>query len=216
MVISEMHISRQDVDRYVRDTLPYDEITEWDADGIAAELIAAYPDLLGFHPDLLDMPITSYGPAGAWIDCHIDGDRYQTAVRRWQMTYDSADGIADLRDLSDTELKGLYDAAAVADDAGLMQSIRALRGQPPLVILEISHRQEDGSWRGWEAADYEFGPLRRHELPPRDELTSLLRDYVGDICTGGEWLLEAKDADTGCALAESEILITDDRDEGEL
>jgi hypothetical protein len=208
MATRETYINHDDVEQYVRNTLPYNETDDWDINGIANELIDACPDAIGFHPDLLDMPITATGPAGAWLDHHLDPDRYQTAIRRWQMTHDDAatGNTEDLRNLTATELDGRYNEAAAADDINLIQSIRALRGEPPLAHLHILYRQEDGGWREWDTADYEFGPTRRHALPSCDELTDLLHDYVDDCYAAGEWSLEARDAATGVVLRQSEAI----------
>ncbi|KMV23323.1 hypothetical protein ACT16_06500 [Mycobacterium heckeshornense] len=92
--------------------------------------------------------------------------------------------------------------------APLTQSVHALQDQPPLVHLVIMHRHEDGAWRDWDTADYEFGPLTLHRLPDSDDLDWMLREYIDEVYEPGEWVLEARDPDTGVVLAESEVAET--------
>ncbi|MBX7433485.1 hypothetical protein JDV09_15395 [Mycobacterium sp. Y57] len=87
-------VTRDDITRYIHDTLPWDELSDWDIDAIADDMTAAWP-LIGQHrPPAIDPSVTD---DELWlIDCSmqpdkiidrlIDGDRY------WQMVQDHQTG----------------------------------------------------------------------------------------------------------------------------
>ena len=84
--MSETTITRADVEQYVRDTLPYDEMSDWDIDGIVDAMIERWPAVCGgHHPEILDAPIGALGgPAGWYIEHHIDGEEYWQIVKEHQ------------------------------------------------------------------------------------------------------------------------------------
>ena len=75
------YINRRALEQYVYDTLPWDEVSEWDIPAIADDMIAAWPDLIGNHPD---MPLDDIQEPRRWIDHHIDDDIYWSMVARHQ------------------------------------------------------------------------------------------------------------------------------------
>jgi len=82
--VSETLITRRDVEEYVHDTLPWDELSDWDLDAIVEEMTAAW-SLCGHHPEILDAPIGALGGGAGWfIERHIDSDKYWAIVAKNQ------------------------------------------------------------------------------------------------------------------------------------
>jgi len=83
------YINRADLEQYVYDTLPWDEVSDWDIPAIADGMIAAWPDLIGNHPD---MPLDAINEPRSWITNHIDGDIYWSMVARHQTVTTTTEG----------------------------------------------------------------------------------------------------------------------------
>jgi hypothetical protein len=81
--MTEAYVSRSDVEQYVYDTLPWTETADWNIDAIADEMLTAWPDLIGWHAEVLDYPIPN--SVTTWIDHHIDGERYWGIVEKYQV-----------------------------------------------------------------------------------------------------------------------------------
>jgi hypothetical protein len=74
----DVHVSEDDVRRYVAETLRRDKRSDWDIDAITRDVIAEWPDLVGAHPDLVDMPGPDY--VAGWLDRAI-----QPESRYWDI-----------------------------------------------------------------------------------------------------------------------------------
>ena len=81
--MSETYINRADIEQYVHDTLPWDEVSDWDIAAIADDITARWPDLIGHHPDVLDAALPNQ--RFAWLDAHIDAEAYWSMVKRHQV-----------------------------------------------------------------------------------------------------------------------------------
>ena len=80
----DVYVSEDDVRRYVAETLPRDKRSDWDIDAISRDVVAEWPDLVGRHPDLADMPGPDY--AADWLDRVIQPEnRYWGIVARHQV-----------------------------------------------------------------------------------------------------------------------------------
>jgi hypothetical protein len=90
----ETLVTRDDVAQYVRDTLPYEELLDWDIDEIADAVVARWPEILGYHPEILDAPVGTLGGQNWYIDRYVDGedhirsDEYWAIVRENQVVLD--------------------------------------------------------------------------------------------------------------------------------
>jgi hypothetical protein len=70
-----------------------------------------------------------------------------------------------------------------------------------LVTHALMRRDQDG----W--TEYDHDPYTRHELDTAAGLTQACRGWLDDNgITSGEWKLEARNAETGVSLAESEVV----------
>ena len=88
----DVYVSEDDVRRYVAETLPRDKRSDWDIDAISRDVVAEWPDLVGRHPDLADMPGPDY--AADWLDRVIQPEnRYWGIVARHQV-FRSAEELA--------------------------------------------------------------------------------------------------------------------------
>ena len=74
----DVYVSEDDVRRYVAETLRRDKRSDWDIDAITRDVIAEWPDLVGAHPDLVDMPGPDY--VAGWLDRAI-----QPESRYWDI-----------------------------------------------------------------------------------------------------------------------------------
>lgn len=89
-----MIITRNDVDAYVYDTLPWDELSDWDIGGIVDDMIEAWPSLIG---SLSGDPLLHLGP-NRIIDRIVDNDRYWKIVEQHQLQIpqrSAADALAE-------------------------------------------------------------------------------------------------------------------------
>jgi len=83
--MSKTLITRAAPTRYVADTLPFDELSDWDVNGIIDEMVERWPALApGHHPELLDAPISAVDRFGRYLDRHVDTDEYWDIVARHQ------------------------------------------------------------------------------------------------------------------------------------
>jgi len=74
------HVNRADIEQYVRDTLPWDELSDWDTDAIVDDMITAWPTLIGWHDREADLHL---GP-NRIVEHTIDNTRYWAMVERHQ------------------------------------------------------------------------------------------------------------------------------------
>ncbi len=79
----DVYVSDDDVRRYVAETLPRHQRSQWDIEAIGRDVVAEWPDLVGGHPDLVDMPGPDY--AADWLDRAIRPEsRYRDIIARHQ------------------------------------------------------------------------------------------------------------------------------------
>jgi hypothetical protein len=77
----DVYVSEDDVRRYVAETLRRDKRSDWDIDAITRDVIAEWPDLVGAHPDLVDMPGPDY--VAGWLERAIQPEsRYRDIFAR--------------------------------------------------------------------------------------------------------------------------------------
>ena len=78
--MSDTYINRDDIRRYVHDTMPWVKTSERVIAAIAEDIIDVWPSLIGDHPDLVDAEGHDHGMQ--WLDAHIDADMYWAIVAR--------------------------------------------------------------------------------------------------------------------------------------
>ena len=97
----DVYVSESDVRRYVAETLRRDKRSDWDIDAITRDVIAEWPDLVGAHPDLVDMPGPDY--VAGWLDRAIQPEsRYWDIFARHRVR-----GLAELLATACDELGNL-------------------------------------------------------------------------------------------------------------
>jgi hypothetical protein len=163
-----IEVSRQDLDHYVRESLPYyEDGTETDVDGIVDGVIEAWPNLVGHHPGTPDRDAGVPDKLSDWIydyicttdsaleryRCIRSEDVYWDIVGEHQIT--SIEISADeLADATQTEMESwdllLQTRVTVFPDgtvhADITPSDSALRARCVELTRDADKRWTPGSW----------------------------------------------------------------------